>query len=719
MNAIFEQYNAIKQRFSNSILFFQIGEFYEIFDQDAEIIASLTNITLTKKNNRIMCGIPVSKLDNYLQKIFTKENLSLAICDQLTASNKDNKLIHRDVVREITKGTYINVDEEDYNFVLAIIKCKDNFILAYSDISQKICFIQYSNKHNLLSDIQTINPTEIISLQEIEILNHLDNNILIYSSEDLLSSNSEEKKAIHLLQYHYQKHGYSFHPYMHKINNAMFLNLNHDTIVNLDLIQPNNSLLKFLDYTNTAQGKRILKYNITHPLAQKKIINLKLECIEFFKKYLEHNTVTLNIKDLSKTMYYLYQITDIYDYLQELNRAQDIIDNIQNLPFYLNIKKSNLNKLLILKYLNYFDSQDKQLNLQNIKTHYQQLQEMEGEMENYNKSQQDKVKYLKSLGYFMEGANLPAQAICKQKNKYGYKYTNNTLLDLEYKINNIKDNIQKINMEYFHIIKKEILQEQQNIINLMNLIGEIDYFISMATVAKKYQYCKPSFTDNPNYLNIAGGTHPYVKAMNKYICNDFKSDMKNRLFIITGANMSGKSTFMRQNALIVLLAHMGSFVPAKKAEMQIFDGLFVRLGAKDNIYKNQSTFLLEMNECAEIVNASSKNSLIFLDEVGRGTSFKEGASICIAIIEYLHDVIRGTVIISTHYKEIENYLKPFSAIVFLYMLVAVVNNNIEYKYKIIRGIEQKSYAIESLNYTNLPSRIAHRSNYYLQKIIKL
>lgn len=782
------QYKEIKGNHDDCILMFRLGDFYEMFFEDAKEASKILQITLTARGKGSaekipMCGIPFHAVDNYLSKL-TKAGRKVALCEQVT--QPDGKgIVEREVVRVVTPGTTFDeniLEQKSNNFVAAIIFEKENFSIAYSDLTTgEFKVTEVSGTKNLISEITKINPAELICSEEImpqikEILVHFENlHIFPYSfydqSEKLLkdhfnlsslqSFGIEGNKLATLssaMLFSYLKETQKTDlKHIQKISFyevSDFMPLDESCIRNLELFYTNmenkkeGSLINVLDETVTSIGGRMLRKWLLNPLLDKKKIESRLNRIDIL---LNNSMLLRELRD---------KLSNIYDIERLLSRlslgsgnARDLIALKESLKIVPELKiliKEQLPKIsenllplnaltnLIDKAILYEasnsirdggmikDGYNSELDdLRSIstegKTFIKNLQEREIKRTKINSL---KVRFNKVFGYYIEVSKtnlnlVPDYYVRKQTLVNAERFITPELKEYEEKVLTAEDKIKELEYELFYQVRMEVIKEIVKIQNIAKAIAALDVLSNLAFIANKNNYCKPEIIENGE-IEIKNGRHPVIeKIRNDFIPNDCVFDNDQNFVLLTGPNMGGKSTYLRQVALIVLMAQIGSFVPAEAAKISLVDRIFTRVGAADNLSKGESTFMVEMNEASFILNHATENSLIILDEIGRGTSTYDGVSIAWAIMEFIHDKIKAKTIFATHYHELVALADKLSKA--SNMSVAVRENEIEgvvFLYKIVDGGVDKSYGIEVAKLAGLPNDIIARSRGVLSELEK-
>lgn len=691
------QYKEIKKRFENFIILFRLGDFYEMFYEEAEEVSKILGITLTARQGIPMCGIPHGNMDFYIKKLL-ENNKKIAFCEQVGQVDPNTKIMKRDVVRIVTKSTFIDETQKDYNYLLAIKKRNDIFQLCYFDLGTNICFFEEIESAFLFSAIIRINPSEIL-------LEEKHKELAVFDDIIILNKKNKDESVVQMLTLYLKSLGYDV--MLQPINqNESYMRLGKKTLQNLEVLESfhgdkKQGLLFLLDETETPMGRRILRDVLVRPLIKLEQITQRLEIVKLFIKRLENNEfVKLCTGDLPK----------IYNRIKDLDQWLEFIDLLDNIFINIIQKMPNLENFM-KKPHNFIEDykklQKEQMiiieNLENKKSLI--LKEIINLQEKLEKEFNLKIKIKNNnlIGYYLEIKNsscnkIPSEFLLKQGLVDHSRYTTEQLIKLE-------GEIAQINMEIIN--EKNILWQvfknkfnEKEFYELSNYIGWVDHFQNAAKIAIKNKYYEPVFINtDSNLMEILECRHATIEQKEKFIKNDLILD---GMWLITGPNMGGKSTFLRQNALVVLMAQCGLFIPAK-AKLPIFHSLFIRIGASDNIVMGESTFMTEMIECSEILQEATHKSFVLLDEIGRGTSMQDGLAISIAIIEYLHDIIRCNTLISTHYNELnhcEDYLSKLSN-----YCVQILDDTL--MFKIIPGVA-KSYGISVAKMAKIPSSIIKR-----------
>ncbi|HPU23716.1 MAG TPA: DNA mismatch repair protein MutS [Candidatus Kapabacteria bacterium] len=793
---LMRQYNQIKERYPDSILLFRLGDFYETFNEDAQITAKVCGIALTKRNNGAgadmpLAGFPYHQLDNYLPKL-VRAGYRVAVCEQLEDPKLARGIVKRDVVEVVTPGVALYekvLDAGKNNYVASIYlsqdKKRNNTIgFAAIDVSTGDFFTTEIAFSQLVDLLEGIVPSEIIVAKVqmaffLETLNKLSFKPSITKLEDwffdyefasklildTFSTKSLKGFGIDELPdgiissgavLHYVKtmqNGNIGHlQCIRHYNPTNYMMLDAATRRNLEITYSfagtqDGALLKVLDRTSTSVGSRMLKRWVTHPLKAINPINHRLAAVEeFFNKYetslllrkklgetadLERLSAKVatgraNPRDavaIRSTLKIIPELKEILSefaspLISEINISLLTLDNLLEIleRALLDEPSVNFGNGNIFRE-GYHSELDDYVNAKfSAKKWISDFQEAERERTGIPSL---KVSFNNVFGYYIEITNthkdkVPADYERKQTLTNAERYTTPILKDFENKILSAEEKIIEIEQRLFAELRLNIYSElprlQQNAENLATL----DCLLSFATVARENNYTRPEI-DTSEILEIEDGRHPVVEKMlptgESFVPNSTKMNTSdNTIHIITGPNMSGKSCYLRQVGLIVLLGQMGSFVPAKRAKFGIVDRIFTRVGAQNNITSGESTFLVEMQEAANIINNATRRSLILLDEVGRGTATFDGISIAWAIAEYIHNEIKAKTLFATHYHELNDMAERYAGIKNYRVEVIEADGNVVFTHKVSSGGSDHSFGIHVAQMAGLPAKIIERAN---------
>ncbi len=797
LSPMMQQYVITKEKYKDAILLYRLGDFYEMFFDDAVIASKALDLTLTGKmcgldERAPMCGIPYHALDGYLAKLI-EQGYKVAICEQLTEPKKGVKLVERDVVRVITPGTLIDsnlLDDKKNNYILCCVLDGGVVGVSYTDISTGIIYLAEQNLSQFNDLLVRVRPSEIIcnqNLAEISdtllatklqivpnfqvrafesfdydecykvLTNQIDKKELIGLSDKQQTIISAGVLIKYLLET--QKRSLSHINTISYIYDNEFMSLDSNTRRNLELTETikdrkkRGSLLWLLDKTQTSMGSRMLRSYIEQPLYDEKLINQRLNGVEELVKNvvnrdalikllnsvydierlcgkISYNNLTpkdtialknsLSVLPEIKEKLSIYKSTilkniakDIYDYSSIYNMLDSAI--IENPPYVLKdggfIKKGYSKEL------------DDICNISTVgKTWLATLEADEREKTGIKNL---KIGYNSVFGYYIEVSKgqidqVPYRYQRKQTIANAERYITDELKEMENKILHAEEQKIALEISLFNQIRETLLENVSAMQKTARQIAVLDALLSFATVACERNYCKPQVSSEINCIEIVNGRHPVVEALLKnedFIPNDtYLDNADSRTMIITGPNMAGKSTYMRQVALITLMAHIGSFVPAQKANISLTDKIFTRVGASDDLAFGQSTFMVEMSEVSHILKQATNNSLIVLDEVGRGTSTFDGLSIAWSVMEYLSKTLKAKTLFATHYHELTELEGVLEGVKNYRINVKEFNDSIIFLRKIVRGGANKSFGIEVAKLAGLPENVIARAKEILHNL---
>jgi len=789
------QYLNIKKNFPHAILFFRLGDFYETFDNDAEITSRVLDIVLTSrkvsKNQRIpMAGIPFHAADSYIGKLIDK-GYHVAICEQI-GQHPQKGLFPREVIRVITPGTVIEqglIKSDKNNFLLSIF-CSENQIgLAFLDISTGDSgvteFSDDSNFNKLLAEISRINPAEIIFSESFSSklfdkyhvttlpdwkfeFGKCDHKIKQVFGITVLDGFGLRDKPYAvsalggLLNYLQETDSSVIEsiktPNTYSLNDFMILD--QSTRKNLELSETlrdtdeKGSLLSVIDRTVTPMGKRRIYQWVNQPLTNANSINKRLDAVDlFFNNGLLRIELQKHIKTFSDIERISNRINTYHSTPRDLVSLRETLTEVPNVLSILkeNISLVNINNNQLelceqeLALLRDSISDEPPATLQHTGVIKEGFSATLDEVINASKNAREwianlekrekdkygirtlKVSYNKVFGYYIEitKSNLdktPDEYIRKQTLVNAERFITPELKEFESIVLNADEEIRSLESQIFLDLCSKLSVSQNKFRNLAKFIAELDVFLSLAEIASEGNYIRPEILAD-NSLEIKDGRHPVVEhtlQAGSFISNDTKIDKDNLIHIITGPNMSGKSTYLRQVALIVLLAQIGSFVPASSAKIGMVDRIFTRIGAQDEIHAGQSTFMVEMVEMANILNNASNHSLLILDEIGRGTSTYDGLSIAWAVVEYIHNhpKLKSRTFFATHYHELTIMPEFLPQVCNYNVAVSESDNEVVFLHKIIEGGCDKSYGIHVAQLAGIPNPVINRANDLLRQFEK-
>ena len=772
ISPMMKQYLDIKDKYPDTLIFYRLGDFYEMFFEDAVIGNRELGLTLTGRNAGLeervpMCGVPHHAYVSYLDKLVEK-GYKVAICEQMQDPKTTKGMVDRDIVQVVTKGTRLDsdLDEKDNNYLGSVYDFDYCYVLTFSDITTGYLYsmIIDHDKEKLVKEITKRNIKELIVSDKTdrEIVQELREfyDILITIIDDLyeednyegLYKNLNDIRLVtgvkHLLSYiiNTKKGDLSHIQPSEVITSDKYLIFDVHTKRNLELIETIRnkdrmySLLWLLDKTKTAMGSRLLKYNIENPLTDKEELNRRYDTIEKFLNefILKEDLVRVldNVYDLerllSRVSYGNLNARDLIQLKNSIRVFPTIHDILDELKYNKNIEVLNELYELLEKSIN----EDAPVTLKEgslIKEGYSsELDELKSIRSNSKdfilKFEQEerertgiknlKVGYNKVFGYYIEisKSNIP---LVKDEWKYDRKQT---LVNCERFITPVlkeKENIilgaeeKIIDLEYklFMNIRDEVKKYTSILQNNSKIIAEIDMMTALTTVAEENSYIRPNITDERDII-IKNGRHPVVEKVIKdnYVSNDVIMRDDVNILLITGPNMAGKSTYMRQLAITVIMAQIGSFVPAKECSIPIFDRIFTRIGASDDLVSGDSTFMIEMKEANTAISEATQNSLILFDELGRGTATYDGMSLAQAILEYIHDNIGAKTLFSTHYHELTVLANDLPKLRNVHVSANLEDGKINFLHKVKNGAVDKSYGIHVASLAKLPKSLIERAD---------
>ncbi|NLJ72175.1 MAG: DNA mismatch repair protein MutS [Syntrophomonadaceae bacterium] len=791
-----KQYLEIKELHTDAILFFRLGDFYEMFFEDAKVAAKELEIVLTSRDTDVpMCGVPHHAATNYIAKLVDK-GYKVAICEQVEDPKTAKGIVKREVVQVITKGTILEnsiLDEASPNYLAALYDLDQVYGLAYIDITTgdfwATEFTDNNFMQNLNSELLRINPAECLIPKWSKFA--LEGLVLDYNKDLLITYIDEEyfslDKARQVLIEQYGKididglglGGYSaglcaaatvisflestqnnFLQHLKIIKSYSinkYLEMDYASRKNLELTttlrdnRKEGSLLSILDYCATSMGKRALRNWIEQPLTDIYNINLRLAAVEELKSNISLlNTIGSILKDVydlerlaGKIGSNLIMPRDFIALKSSLQIVADISKHLSSCQSVLLKKIAQLDTLsdlyeIITKSIMepapmtirdgyiFSDKYDKEIDeLRKLSTQGSKwLLDFEKREKERLGIKNLKIGFNRVFGYYIELSKsnvhlAPPEYHRKQTLVNGERFICEELKNYEDRILGAREKLFNIEYEYYNLFKESVIPYIPRIQATAYLIATLDVLYSLAYAAYNNDYIRPEL-DNDLVINIKNGRHPIVEKYlvnSRFVPNDLFLDGINTNFaIITGPNMGGKSTYMRQTALLVLMAQMGSFIPAESARIGIVDKIFTRVGASDDLAAGQSTFMLEMVEVANILNNATENSLIILDEIGRGTSTYDGLSIAKAVSEYILTFINARTLFATHYHELTSMIDDFATVINLSVSVKETGDTVVFLKKVLPGQADKSYGIHVAKIAGLPNTVITRADEILVEL---
>lgn len=792
-----QQYLETKKQYKDCIIFYRLGDFYEMFFEDAIVASKTLEIALTGKSCGLeerapMCGIPFHSANSYISKL-VEAGYKVAIGEQLDDPQTTKGIVRRDVIRVVTPGTVLEgslLENKKNNYLLSLYIKGDLCGLTYVDISTGEANATYLSTDKIVEEIAKVHPTEIIindlnfipKLQNIATISniyinesfdekYLDDSILneYFSDEYLSNIKFDDKDLIKyslsiLLNYIFntQKQVTSNINNINIYNSSEYMVLDMFTRVNLELTgtirgnKKKGSLLHALDKTSTAMGGRLLRKYVEEPLVNKVKIDERLNVIQEIKDDFmlreDLNEILKNVYDIericgkiafekvtSKEMIHLKNSIEKLPILKDTinsssaSMLKEYIKDLDDLNDLYNLVNESIleEPSITLKDGNIIksDFNEELKELRNIsKNGAYMIKEIENEEREKTGVKSLKIGFNKVFGYFIEitkanlnTAKIDESYIRKQTLSNAERFITPKLKEIEDKILNAEEKIKSLEYEIFVNIRNEIYKNIDRIQKVSKTIANIDVFVSLATVAYINNYVRPNINEDDK-LDIKNGRHPVVENIvgeENFVPNDtYLNTGENIINIITGPNMAGKSTYMRQTAVIALMAHIGSFVPAEYANIPILDRIFTRVGASDDLSQGQSTFMVEMSEVSHILKNATDKSLVILDEIGRGTSTYDGISLAWSIVEYIQSKIKCKTLFATHYHELTDLENEFSEVKNYSIAVKEDDDNIIFLRKIIPTGADKSYGIYVAKLAKLPDEVINRSREILSDLEK-
>lgn len=796
-----QQYVKTKEENKDCILFYRLGDFYEMFFEDALTASRELEITLTgrdcgQEERAPMCGVPYHAAENYINRLIEK-GYKVAICEQTEDASQAKGLVKREVVRIVTPGTNLNtqiLDETKNNYLMSIAYVGECYGVAIADITTGDCFVtEVDKERKLLDEIQKFNPAEIICNESFCVsgINMEDlkerMGITVYSldtwyfDDELCQRTLKDHfKTINLnglgledystgvvaagalFQYLYetQKNSLEQMTGLRAYTAEKYMLIDSSSRRNLELVetlrekQKRGSLLWVLDKTKTAMGARMLRNYVEQPLIDVDEINARLDAVaEFNEKAMYRDEIreylspvydlerlvskisyrSANPRDLTAFKSSLAMIPHIKNLLGEfdcellsqINQTMDGLEDVCSLIEQaiedeppLAMKEGGIIKT------GYHEETDR---YRQAKTEGKEwLAELEAEEREKTGIKNLKIKYNKVFGYYLEVTNsfkgmVPDYFTRKQTLSNAERYSTERLKELENIIMGAEDKLYALEYELFSEIRDKISAQMLRIQDTAKSVAQTDVFASLSLVSQCNNYTRPKI-NNKGIINIKDGRHPVVENMivnDMFIPNDTYLDNNNsRISVITGPNMAGKSTYMRQTALIVLMAQIGCFIPASKAQIGIVDRIFTRVGASDDLASGQSTFMVEMTEVATILRNATANSLLILDEIGRGTSTFDGLSIAWAVIEHISNtkLLGAKTLFATHYHELTELEGKLSGVNNYCIAVKEKGDDIVFLRKIIKGGADKSYGIQVAKLAGIPDSVIERAKELVEEL---
>ncbi|HFG8984896.1 TPA: DNA mismatch repair protein MutS [Staphylococcus argenteus] len=773
-----QQYLKIKSEYQDCLLFFRLGDFYEMFYEDAKEASRVLEITLTKrdakKENPIpMCGVPYHSADSYIDTL-VNNGYKVAICEQMEDPKQTKGMVRREVVRIVTPGTVMEqggVDDKQNNYILSFVMQQPEIALSYCDVSTGELKVTYFNDEaTLLNEITTINPNEVVVNESLS--EHLKRQINMVTetitirdtlSTEIYSVNQSEHQLMYqatqlLLDYihHTQKRDLSHIEDVVQYAAIDYMKMDFYAKRNLELTESirlkskKGTLLWLMDETKTPMGARRLKQWIDRPLINKQQIESRLDIVdEFSKHFIERDTLrnylnqvydierlvgrvsygNVNARDLIQLKHSISEIPNIkallnsmnQETIEQVNQLESLDDLLEVLEQSLveeppiSVKDGGLFKVGFNMQLDEYLEASK-----NGKTWLAELQAKERQRTGIKSL---KISFNKVFGYFIEITRANLQNF--EPSNFGYmrkqtlsnaeRFITDELKEKEDIILGAEDKAIELEYQLFVQLREEVKKYTERLQQQAKIISELDCLQSFAEIAQKYNYTRPTFSDNKT-LNLIESRHPVVERVmdyNDYVPNDCRLDNETFIYLITGPNMSGKSTYMRQVAIISIMAQMGAYVPCQEAVLPIFDQIFTRIGAADDLVSGKSTFMVEMLEAQKALTYATEDSLIIFDEIGRGTSTYDGLALAQAMIEYVAETSHAKTLFSTHYHELTTLDQALPSLKNVHVAANEYKGELIFLHKVKDGAVDDSYGIQVAKLADLPEKVINRAQVIL------
>ncbi|GEO79496.1 DNA mismatch repair protein MutS [Companilactobacillus mindensis DSM 14500] len=776
-----EQYLEYKKQYPDAFLLYRVGDFYEMFYDDAVKGSQILELTLTARNKKAgenipMCGVPHRAIEGYIDTLVDK-GYKVAVCDQLeNPADAEGKMVKRGVTRVVTPGTIMDKSDQskDNNYITAITSRKNTFGLAYADLSTgEVKVTTVENQLDLTNELQNLDTKETVVSGSFpqKYLERLRKYGILISKLDELEDNysfdfsqvqsDDEVSTVKLLISYLiktQMRSLDHLKAAQSYETSSYLLMDHSAQSNLELFKnirtnkKSGTLLWLLDETKTAMGSRLLKQWLARPLISVEKLKRRQHFVQvFLDNYFQRSSFqdyltkvydlerlagrvaygTVNGRDLIQLKTSLEQIPEIKSILldigdDELTHFVEQIDEVADIRDL--IEKAIVEEAPIsvtgggLIKEGYNDQLDKYLDAsKNGKQWLASLKAKEQEMTGINNL---KIGYNKVFGYYIEVSRANIDKVPedryqrKQTLVNAERYITPELKDKESLILEAEEKSKSLEYHLFDEIRKQIKDQIRRIQGLANIVSQLDVLQSFAVISEEYHYVAPEFIKE-HELQITNGRHPVVEKVlsnNSYIPNDVNFDDKTDILLITGPNMSGKSTYMRQMALIVIMAQIGCFVPADSAKMPIFDHIFTRIGAADDLISGDSTFMVEMREANDALKNATPNSLIIFDEIGRGTATYDGMALAQAIIEYIDRHVKAMTLFSTHYHELTELEAQLPGLRNVHVDASEENGDLVFLHKVLPGPADKSYGIHVAKLAGLPTDVLNRASKILSSL---
>ena len=773
-----QQYLKIKSQYQDCLLFFRLGDFYEMFFEDAKEASRVLEITLTKrdakKENPIpMCGVPYHSADGYIETLINN-GYKVAICEQMEDPRHTKGMVKREVVRIVTPGTVMDqggVDEKQNNYILSFVQINDCYALSYCDVSTgELKVTSFNDQATLINEITTINPNEIVvnehideelkrqislTTETITVLNEIsDAHYAVNTSNEQSLYNATQLLLDYI--FHTQKRDLSHIETVVKYEAVDFMKMDFYAKRNLELTESirlkskKGTLLWLMDETKTPMGARRLKQWIDRPLIHKNQIESRLDTVEqFIDFFIERDTLrehlnqvydierlvgrvsygNVNARDLIQLKHSISEIPNIkqlldrldtetteqFKALEPLDELLALLENSLKEEPPISVKEGGLFKKGFNQELDEYLEASK-----NGKSWLAELQTKERQRTGIKSL---KISFNKVFGYFIEITRANLQGF--DPSAYGYhrkqtlsnaeRFITDELKEKEDIILGAEDKAIELEYQLFVELREQIKTYTERLQKQAKVISELDCLQSFAEIAQKYNYARPAFSEDKT-LKLTNSRHPVVERVmdhNDYVPNDCNLDQDTFIYLITGPNMSGKSTYMRQVAIISIMAQMGAYVPCETAVLPVFDQIFTRIGAADDLVSGKSTFMVEMLEAQKALANATENSLIIFDEIGRGTSTYDGLALAQAMIEFVAHTSHAKTLFSTHYHELTTLDQSLPSLKNVHVAANEYKGELIFLHKVKDGAVDDSYGIQVAKLAHLPEAVISRAQVIL------
>lgn len=775
-----QQYLKIKAQYQDCLLFFRLGDFYEMFFEDAKEASRVLEITLTKRDAKKekpipMCGVPYHSADSYIETLINN-GYKVAICEQMEDAKLTKSMVKREVVRIVTPGTVMEhggVDDTQNNYILSFIHNNDRYALSYCDVSTgELKVTHFDDEATLINEITTINPNEIVVHKPIP--DQLQRQINLTTETITVSETiSDMKYGVNQLEdetmytatqllldyiHHTQKRDLSHIESVAKYEAVDFMKMDFYAKRNLELTESirlkskKGTLLWLMDETKTPMGARRLKQWIDRPLIHQQQIDARLDTVEqFIAHFIERDTLrgylnqvydierlvgrvsygNVNARDLIQLKHSIMEIPNIkallndfddkmpahFEALEPLDDLLTVLENsiVEEPP--ISVKDGGLFKKGFNKQLDeYLEAS------QNGKSWLAELQSKERQRTGIKSL---KISFNKVFGYFIEITRANLQGFDPSQFGYNRKQTlsnaerfiTDELKEKEDIILGAEDKAIELEYQLFSELREHIKAYTERLQQQAKIISELDCLQSFAEIAQKYNYVRPTFSQDKT-LQLQDSRHPVVERVmdhNDYVPNDCKLDQDTFIYLITGPNMSGKSTYMRQVAIISIMAQMGAYVPCSSAVVPIFDQIYTRIGAADDLVSGKSTFMVEMLEAQKALANATEHSLIIFDEIGRGTSTYDGLALAQSMIEYVAHTSKAKTLFSTHYHELTTLDQTLPSLKNVHVAANEYKGELIFLHKVKDGAVDDSYGIQVAKLAHLPEEVIDRAQIILEQ----